>query len=70
LSRLRASEWVKLDLKACEVHKLLGHIAGLYRQNKRAGLSRGKTHFLKVATAASKHENFASVDLGRLVETG
>jgi hypothetical protein len=29
LSRLCASEWIKLDLKAGEVHKLLGHIAGL-----------------------------------------
>ena len=69
LSRLRASEWVKLDLKAGEVHKLLGHIAGLYRQYEREGLPRGKTHFLKIATAAADREDFSSADLDRLLGT-
>jgi Domain of unknown function (DUF4263) len=69
LSHLRASEWVKLDLKAGEVHKLLGHIAGLYRQYKREGLPRGKTHFLKIDTAAPDGKDFSSADLSRLLET-
>jgi hypothetical protein len=69
LSRLRASEWVKLDLKAGEVHKLLGHIAGLYRQYKREGLPRGKTYFLKIDAAATDREDFSSADLSRLLET-
>jgi hypothetical protein len=69
LSHLRASEWVKLDLKAGEVHKLLGHIAGLYRQYKREGLPRGKTHFLKIGTAATDRGDFSSADLIRLLQT-
>jgi hypothetical protein len=69
LSRLRAEEWIKLELRAGEVHKLLGHLAGLYRLYQSTGLPRGTTHFLKITTEEEGVKEFAQADLGRLLET-
>jgi hypothetical protein len=54
LARLRANEWVKLDLKAGEVHTFLQHMAGLYRVYRRHGLPRKKIHFLKIDLSVTK----------------
>jgi hypothetical protein len=54
LARLRANEWVKLDLKAGEVHTLLQHMAGLYRVYRRHGQPRKKIHFLKIDLSVTK----------------
>jgi Domain of unknown function (DUF4263) len=67
LSRLRANEWVKLDLKAGEVHTLLQHMAGLYRFYRRHGLPRKKIHFFKIDMADSDAEDIARLDVRRLV---
>jgi hypothetical protein len=68
LARLRANEWVKLDLKAGEVHTLLQHMAGLYRVYRRHGLPRKKIHFFKIDLAASDAEEIARLDVRRLFE--
>lgn len=69
LSRLRAEEWIKLELRAGEVHQLLGHLAGLYRLYHKGGLRRGKTHFLKLVTQEEGAEELVQVDLARLLDT-
>lgn len=69
LSRLRADEWLRLELGAGEVHQLLGHVAGLYRQYQKDGLPRGKTHFLRIGTDEDGARDLLRADLGRLLDT-
>jgi hypothetical protein len=68
LTRLRADEWVKLDLKAGEVHKLLQHMAGLYRLYLKHGLPRKKVHFIKIDLANSDSEDITRLDVRRFLE--
>jgi hypothetical protein len=68
LSHLRANEWVKLDLKAAEVHTLLQHMAGLYRVYRKHGLPRKKVHFLKIDLAGSDAEDIAKLDLRKFLD--
>ncbi len=68
LSRLRASEWVKLDLGAGEIHKLIQHIAGLYRLYRKHGLPVRKAHFIRIDLEDSESSVVTRLDIGRLIE--
>nr|PZN74680.1 MAG: hypothetical protein DIU57_19025 [Pseudomonadota bacterium] len=67
LSRLRAGEWVKIDLSTEEVITLIRHIAGLYRLHQKHGLPNKKLHFLKLESNAAPSE-IAQFDFERLLE--
>ncbi|PAP76330.1 hypothetical protein BSZ37_07675 [Rubrivirga marina] len=54
LSNMRAGEWVKTELRAEEVDKLVRHVGGLYRLYRSGGLPSGKTHFLKLDLQAGE----------------
>ena len=68
LSHLRAGEWVKLDLGAGEILKLVQHMAGLYRLYRRHGLPTKKAHFLRLDLDESDSAEIAKLDIGRLIE--
>lgn len=66
---LRADEWVKFELSADEVHKLIQHIAGLYRLHRKHGVPSGKVHFLKVDSADRyAFESSSNDEFGQLLE--
>lgn len=67
LSRLKAGEWVKIDLSTEEVFTLIRHIAGLYRLHQKYGLPNKKLHFLKLESNAEPTE-IAQFDFERLLE--
>lgn len=48
LSNLKATEWVKIDIKAKELDTLLKHVAAMYRLHRRHDLPRGKAHYILV----------------------
>ena len=67
LASLRADEWVKIELKADEVHQLMHHIGALYRLYRRDKLPAGKTHFIRVDLGSEQARSMSSHDIGRLL---
>lgn len=48
LNKLKAQEWVKLDLKPGEIHCLIAHVIALYKIYESDGIPRKKVHFIKI----------------------
>jgi hypothetical protein len=68
LSRLRAGEWVKVDLKAAEIDKLQRHITAAHRLYERSGLPKGKAHFIRIDLGDDEEADITQLDIGRLLE--
>ncbi len=68
LSRLRAGEWIKLDLKAAEIDRLQRHVAAAYRLYEREGLPKGKAHFIRVDLGDDEVADATQIDIGKLIE--
>ncbi len=68
LSRLRAGEGIKLDLKAAEIDKLQRHIAAAYRLYEREGLPKGKAHFIRIDLGDGEEADITQIDIGKLLE--
>jgi len=70
LNNLRAEQWVKTELKAEEVDKLMRHVGGLYHLYRRDGLPSGKTRFLKVDLRSGESPEDLEETVGTLLTLG
>jgi hypothetical protein len=68
LNKLKAQEWVRLDLKPGEIHRLMTHAAALYRVYQKDGIPRKKVHFLKIDL--SEDDIDKGLDIGKLLQLG
>jgi hypothetical protein len=68
LSNLRADDWVKLELKASEVDKLLRNLAAMYRLYRGGGLPKGKARFIRVDLDEEDSPNTVQLDIRKLLK--
>lgn len=70
LTKLRAEEWVRLELSAAEVHALVSHLAALYRFHRKAGIPRRRVTLLKIELDREEADSLRELDFRRLFRLG
>lgn len=70
LTKLKAEEWIRLDLSASELRELLSHLAALYRFYRKHGLPRRRVTFLKVDVSEDDADAVREIDFDRLLRLG
>jgi len=68
LSKLRADEWIKLELTSEELLGFVRNLGGFYRANAKYGLPREKVHFIKVSATEGGSDGLSRLDFRRLFD--